>query len=222
MSLPHYYDGTGASPKRISYEHDVGADQVSTDSAYLGFRCYENLDNPMIGHSVGYYGRWILPIVAGTCNWIIGDLASFGRTGPVAVRETEKSPRSEVLPETAETVRDLHSRSGLSWDELARLVGVSRRTIHNWANGATVSRANARRLTIAANIIKVADLGSPRLTRARLLAPRTGGDSQYELAVRSHGTTRISAELSLKPSELLGSATNERAEPKSGRRVEPE
>lgn len=56
------------------------------------------------------------------------------------------------LPASAVAIRDLKRRSALTWDELARLFGVSRKTVHNWDEGAKVSQAREQRLQEVAAI----------------------------------------------------------------------
>lgn len=46
----------------------------------------------------------------------------------------------------ADQIRDLHSRSGLTWTQLGSLFGVSRRAVHHWANGGRMNAANAELL----------------------------------------------------------------------------
>lgn len=55
-------------------------------------------------------------------------------------------PAPPQRPASAEAVSALRERTGLTWEEIARMFGVSRRTIHNWAGGAPVSLARERRL----------------------------------------------------------------------------
>lgn len=42
----------------------------------------------------------------------------------------------------SELVRSLRERSGLTWEALAKTLGVSRRSLHMWAGGATVTPAH--------------------------------------------------------------------------------
>ncbi|MFF1606170.1 helix-turn-helix domain-containing protein [Amycolatopsis sp. NPDC058278] len=98
-----------------------------------------------------------------------------GRNSP-NVKDSQDSGRGEF----ASSIRRVHASSGLTWDEIARLVGVSRRTVHNWIQGARVSSANARTLSRVCTTLEREDKGDPASTRAHLLAPRLGGMSPYE------------------------------------------
>lgn len=42
----------------------------------------------------------------------------------------------------AELISSLHERSGLTWETLAKVLGVSRRSLHMWAAGSTVTPAH--------------------------------------------------------------------------------
>ncbi|MCY4560118.1 MAG: helix-turn-helix transcriptional regulator [Chloroflexi bacterium] len=71
---------------------------------------------------------------------------------------------------TAEAIMEIRRRSGLTWQELAELFDVSRRSVHHWANGnpASAGRDRTIRRTLAA--IRHLDRGSQQGTRSLLLA----------------------------------------------------
>lgn len=52
------------------------------------------------------------------------------------------APKQERRKTDAELVRSLRERSGLTWEILAKTLGVSRRSLHMWAAGATVTPAH--------------------------------------------------------------------------------
>src|SRR6266542_2454198 len=89
-------------------------------------------------------------IVAPTSNMgqpvtaLIGGLTDSSSNGTVSVpQQTEPSIKR---PSVALSVRHLYEASGLTWEQLARLFGVSRRAVHNWANG---GRMTARHVEIS-------------------------------------------------------------------------
>ena len=64
--------------------------------------------------------------------------------------------------------------SGLTWDQLRRLFGVSRRALHMWAGGAQMNSRNQERLTYLEQF--VSSLGAtPSKRRDRLMSSREGG-----------------------------------------------
>ena len=71
---------------------------------------------------------------------------------------------------TAEAIMEIRRRSGLTWQELGELFDVSRRSIHHWANGKSVSAGNDRAIRRMLAAIRHLDRGSQRDTRALLLS----------------------------------------------------
>jgi len=63
--------------------------------------------------------------------------------------------------------------SGLTWEQLGRIFGVSRRAVHMWANGGRLNESNARRLREFAAVVRGIETGqenpTPESVRARLL-----------------------------------------------------
>jgi DNA-binding transcriptional regulator YiaG len=87
---------------------------------------------------------------------------------------------STYVPATAVAVRSLRDESGLTWDELARLFGVSRRAVHAWANGSRLTQSHAERLSAVRLVVDERHAGTPSLTRAALHSPDHGGQSAYQ------------------------------------------
>jgi DNA-binding transcriptional regulator YiaG len=88
--------------------------------------------------------------------------------------------RSERDDSRRGTVTWLHEQSGLTWDQLGRLFGVSRRTVHLWASGAGMNAANAETL---ANLTRLVDATPGRTAaqrRAALLLPDRDGRSAVD------------------------------------------
>lgn len=104
-----------------------------------------------------------------------------------------------------ELVRELHTRSGLTWEQLAKLFGVSRRTLHFWASGGRMNAHNQELLTTL--VVRIEELpGSmPADKRAALLQPREGGSSIYDELRASHGSKESDINRApLAPHQMLG------------------
>jgi hypothetical protein len=101
-------------------------------------------------------------------------------------------------------VRDLWERSGLTWDQLARLFGVSRRSVHAWATGARLNAYHQELLTELTQLIIQIDTGDPHRNRDQLLAPRPEGPSLFDevRARRADQSSDITG--TLPPAQLLG------------------
>lgn len=84
------------------------------------------------------------------------------------------------LPSTAEQVARLHRASGLTWDQLARLFTVSRRTVHNWAAGSRLNGGNAELLAHVSALIASQPNRAPVEVRSWLLSSRDGQRSVFD------------------------------------------
>lgn len=89
-------------------------------------------------------------------------------------------------------VISLKARSGLTWGELARLFGVSRRSVHNWATGGRMNAKHAERLDVLASAIDEHE--APEEVRVRLMTPGDDGATLFrklvsEVAVPSRRST---------------------------------
>ncbi len=86
---------------------------------------------------------------------------------------------------TSAAIAELRRRSGLTWDELARLFGVERRSVHFWASGKALNPANEARLDQMLAVVRYIDRGSAQATRA-LLTALSDGTTPFELLAQSH------------------------------------
>lgn len=115
---------------------------------------------------------------------------------------SEPTARNEV-PATAEAIQRLRAQSGLTWDEIARAFGVSRRTVHAWATGSKLNQEHSARLSVLAQAVDRLDAGSSQLTRAAFHAPEPNGLSPYQSLIRSLAQPGNRRE-GFAPWELLG------------------
>jgi transcriptional regulator with XRE-family HTH domain len=143
-------------------------------------------------------------------GWACGGTASKGptRCGVVLMAPTLTAsvvPQNVVFPlETqldydrswARELGELRRISGLTWEQIAFMLGVSRRSVHNWANGAVVSGVNSERLARTVAVIRSFDTGVARVNRVVLMTPDADGRSpldllsegQYDVARRALGS----------------------------------
>lgn len=76
---------------------------------------------------------------------------------------------------SAQQVRWLHEQSGLTWDQLGRAFGVSRRAVHMWANGGRMNATNAELLAQLVTIVGALPDTEPQARRTALLASDSEG-----------------------------------------------
>ena len=111
-------------------------------------------------------------------------------TRPAVAVRTHVNPDGRVsvddLMATGRAVFEIRRRSGLDWDELATVFGISRSDLCNWANGSAVSAGDqtAVRRTLVA--IRHVDHGSSRDTRNFIFnKDKATGTSVFGLLVES-------------------------------------
>ncbi|MHB0981348.1 MAG: XRE family transcriptional regulator [Thermoleophilia bacterium] len=75
---------------------------------------------------------------------------------------------------------ELRRLSGLTWDQLARLFGVSRRSVHFWASGAAVSASHEEQVQRVLAVLRAVDRGSAGLNRALMLQPSLDGTLPFD------------------------------------------
>lgn len=121
------------------------------------------------------------------------------------LRVEERNAVEDSLPALARSVRSLRQRSGLTWEELARIFGVTRRTLHNWSVGGQLSATHARDLARVIALVHDVDTGNPKTTRSSLLAPRENGTTLFDRLVVRRGNTIIPVSgPEFRPEQLLG------------------
>ena len=111
------------------------------------------------------------------------------------IRGIDSDPHPK--PAVASRVRQLKEDSGLTWDQLRRLLGVSRRAVHMWAGGGQINAKNEERLALLEQIVAALGGRTPTDRRSRLLSPSGRGRSVFqELASSASPTaaTRVDIE----------------------------
>lgn len=86
------------------------------------------------------------------------------------------------VPDTATaSIAELRQLSGLTWDQLARLFDVSRRSVHFWASGKAMTPSNEERLHRTLSVVRKIDRGSASANRNALLAAAGDGSIPFDL-----------------------------------------
>ena len=112
-------------------------------------------------------------------------------------RDAVATPMEIETEATRKAVSELRRISGLTWEQLAGLFGVSRRSVHFWASGKPLNATNHDRLMRVLDVVRYADRGTARSTRAALLDARQGttafemlADQRFRGARRALGRGR--------------------------------
>jgi DNA-binding XRE family transcriptional regulator len=108
---------------------------------------------------------------------------------------------SELLADEQE-IRWVKEHSGLTWDQLGKVFGVSRRSVHLWANGGRMNQANATALREFAAAVRAVQGSSPDSTRAALLAVGPDHHSIVDTFRRRHTEGAWGSPFA--PEELVG------------------
>jgi hypothetical protein len=74
-----------------------------------------------------------------------------------------------------DAIFELRRLTGLTWEDLAHLMSVTRRTLHLWSNGQPINTPNEKRLRDLLSALRTLDQGTARENRALLMSPLPGG-----------------------------------------------
>jgi hypothetical protein len=78
-------------------------------------------------------------------------------------------------------IMELHRLTGLTWDQLARLFDVSRRSLHFWASGKALNAANEEHLQQILTVIRNIDRGNAKENRSVLLSELPDGTVPFDM-----------------------------------------
>lgn len=142
----------------------------------------------VVGTSSGQINDWYLPSPMSSSNVAPVAAPPHFLARPV-IGTTEATP---VGRSTAQLITDAHGASGLTWDQIARYFGVSRRAVHLWASGGRMTASNEEllaHLVRAVQALKHLELGDRRQALLRTDAGLNIIDA--ERAIRSSRVTDI-------------------------------
>jgi len=160
---------------------------------------------------------------------------------PALPRSTSQTNAGASVREAADhagaSIAELRRRSGLTWEQLARLFEVSRRSLHFWASGKPMSPTHEEHLQRVLAVMRRIDRGSAAANRSALLCASENETIPFDLlAARNYervvtilgesGAQRVQqprlashavAARSPQPPEELVGALQDRIHPASGR-----
>lgn len=107
----------------------------------------------------------------------------------LAITTIAEEPESSQAQSPASLIQEIRKSTALTWDQLARLFGVSRRAAHLWAAGGKMNGSNLELLSEIASLVSSLPGTSPTERKANLLLPRSNGRSLYD-EIRSRHASR--------------------------------
>ena len=166
-----------------------------------------------------------------------GPLQNMVLSSQRPVEHTTAGAAVVVAEPAGAAIGELRRLSGFTWDQLARIFDVSRRSLHFWASGKPMAPNNEEHLQRLLSVVRKIDRGSASANRAALLGVRedgslpfdllAAGDYERVLSQLGQGKARRAAPPKLSeearaaraprpPEELVG-ALQDRIHPTSGR-----
>jgi DNA-binding transcriptional regulator YiaG len=106
----------------------------------------------------------------------LSGLTAVSTAGPNVIATPAKTSASQV--------QWLHAESGLTWDQLARVMGVSRRAVHSWAAGHRLAASNAERVAAVYRLVQSLSGDNAGERRSQLLVGRDSLPSTFESLCR--------------------------------------
>jgi len=117
----------------------------------------------------------------------LGTSTAYARSRDMVSRserpvEQTTAGASVLLAEpAAAAIGELRRLSGFTWDQLARLFNVSRRSLHFWASGKPMAPSNEEHLQRLLAVFRKIDRGSASANRTALLGVREDGSLPFDL-----------------------------------------
>ena len=108
--------------------------------------------------------------------------SGFGRQQHAQTRDDAESTR--------QAISELRRISGLTWEQLGALFDVSRRSVHFWASCKPLNADNEQRLMQVLDVVRAADRGDARSTRAALFEVNDGTTAFALLAAKGFEKAR--------------------------------
>ena len=128
-------------------------------------------------------------------NYDWGNLTTGGALTPVSssrVQDSSRTTTAAAAASAAERIECLKAETDLTWDQIARLFGVSRRAVHQWAAGGRMNASNTELLAQLerALVTEIPETDSGR-RRAAIFASDLRGSTPFERALMLRATPEV-------------------------------
>ena len=121
-------------------------------------------------------------------TWLIGKFWKKRQTpafyvSPIEFGRVAHEIETTALPikSTQQAVNELRKLSGLTWEQLAILFDVSRRSVHFWASGQPLTSANEEKLNRILDVVEYISRSSASRNRSLLMGIADDGKSYLDL-----------------------------------------
>ena len=159
------------------------------------------------------------PVVVGCILVGLGTSTAQAAERPMhstTVGQTTAGTPVDASPTASASLGELRRLTGLTWDQLARVFKVSRRSLHFWASGKPMAATNEEHLQRMLAVARRIDRGSAGATRAALFDAREGGSLPFDLLAAGDYERVVSllgteATLRVRPPSLSAAARAARA-----------
>jgi len=124
------------------------------------------------------------PIVIGGMITVLATSAAQGSPEERAIRlphDEHTTAGVSPAPPAGTAIGELRRLSGLTWEQLAELFGVRRRSLHFWASGSAMSPRHEEHLHRLLAVIRKIDRGSAAANRTALLTADSDGNLPIDL-----------------------------------------
>ena len=139
---------------------------------------------------------------APVCAWLVGSALFMPGTSSVILNEqpymcdegtgtgfvlinpenaVDKLVRNQHADSADQAIMELRRLSGLTWDQVARIFDVNRRSVHFWASGKAMTQSHEEKLYSVLSVIRKIDRGSAASNRSALLSCDSNGVSPLDM-----------------------------------------
>lgn len=123
----------------------------------------------------------VSPFVSTSANTAVQNSALVSRTAMQTTPGLPVDPTSRRV--ASRTIAEVRRLSGLTWDQISRIFGVTRRAVHFWASGQALSSDNEERLERTVGVLRMVDRGSSSANRNALLTTSADGKIPFQLLI---------------------------------------
>ena len=128
-----------------------------------------------------------LLIRVGGALWVLGttsaDSSATREHVFIAQAQTNSGVHVRESQAPSAAILELRRVSGFTWEQLARLFGITRRSLHFWASGKPLTPAHEERLHRLLATVRRLDRGSAHANRTLLLGVQADGCIPFDLLV---------------------------------------